>query len=116
VDFFEYTDDEIYALAKPIIESMNDGTNNNDYKLFSTYFSSRMLDLVGEDKFTKQTEANIPEYGELDRYSFLGCIRRESGVTVVYRQNTKKKKGELLGQLLLDDENGEIKVVYAGIQ
>ena len=114
--FFEHTDEEIYALAKPIIEGMNDGANNNNYKLFSTNFSSKMLNLVGEEKFNKQMEENIPKNGELGNYSFLGCIRRESGVTVVYKQNTKKKKGELLGQLLLNEESGEIKVFYAGIQ
>ena len=114
--FFEHTDDEIYALAKPIIEGMNQAANNYDYKSFSLNFSSRMFDLVGEEKFTKQMEVNIPKNGELGKYSLLGCIRRDSGVTIVYKQNTKKNKGELLAQLLLDEEGGEIKVFYAGIQ
>ena len=116
MDFFEYTDNEIYDIAKPIMESMVEGTNSNDYELFSSHFSSKMSDLVGKEKFTNQTKSNIPVYGELEPPSILGCIRRESGVTVVYRQNTTKKKGELLGQLLLDDEGCDIKVFYAGIQ
>ena len=75
-----------------------------------------MLDLVGEEKFNMQMKKNIPEKGELGSYTLLGCIRRESGVTVVYIQTTEKSKGELLAQLLLDSEAGEVKVFYAGIQ
>ena len=73
------------------MDSMKEGTNNKDYKLFSSYFSLQMLDLIGEEKFKEQNEKNIPEFGELGPQSILGCIRRESGVTVVYKQNTAKK-------------------------
>jgi len=116
VEFFEYTDDEIYALATPIIERMNQAANSCNYGLFSMGFSKKMADLVGEEKFNMQMKKNIPEKGELGSYTLLGCIRRESGVTVVYKQVTKKSRGELLAQLLLDKEDGEIKVFYAGIQ
>jgi hypothetical protein len=74
-----------------------------------------MFELVGKKKFTDQTIKYVPEFGELGRQEILGYIRRESGVTVVYKQNTKKRKGELLGQLLLDDENGKVVVVSASI-
>lgn len=116
MDFFKHTDNELFDIARPIMESMIEGTNNKDYERFSSYFSSKMYDLVGKEKFIKQTESNIPVYGELETPIMLGCIRRESGATIVYKQNTRKKKGELLGQLLLDEEEGQIKVFYAGIQ
>ena len=116
MEFFDHTDDEIYALAKPIIQSMNDAANRYDYQTFSAHFSIKMLELVSEEKFTRQMKTHIPENGELGKFTLLGCIRRESGVTIAYRQHTTRKRGELLAQLRLDEEDGEIKVIYSGIQ
>ncbi len=115
MDFFKFSDDEIFSIAKPIIDSMKDGANRKNYKLFSSYFSTKMLELVGEMKFLEQTGKNILELGELSTQHNIGCVRRESGVTVVYKQNTTKKKGELLWQMYLDDENGRISVFDACI-
>jgi len=115
MNFCQYSDDEIFAIAKPIMECMKDGTNRKAYKLFSCHFSSRMLEIIGHAKFLEQVEKNIPELGELSTQQILGYVRRDSGVSVVYKQNTTKKKGELLGQLFLDEENGRVRVFDACI-
>lgn len=74
-----------------------------------------MIALVGSNRFTEQTNKNVSVYGELGTQTILGCVRRESGVTVVFRQSTTKKKSELVGQVTLDDEGGKISVINAGL-
>lgn len=113
--FFDHSDEEIISIAEPIMESLKEGTNKNNYDIFSKYFSSKMFDLVDKKRFTEQTEKNVPIFGKLSAQTILGCVRREFGVTVIYRQNTMKKKGELVGQVSLDNENGEFKVINAGL-
>jgi len=87
MDFFKFSDDEIYAIAQPIMVTMKQGTNEKDYMLFSTHFSTQFKALVDETKFYSQVETNIPLLGLLTDQEYLGLIRRESGVSVIYKKN-----------------------------
>ena len=48
-------------------------------------------------------------------YDYLGLIRRDQHVTVLYRMRSTKKDGEWLGRLVLGFEEGEVKVFGASI-
>ena len=48
-------------------------------------------------------------------YSNLGCLRRKSFVTVLYKQRSKTVKGDFLGRLVLGIEDDEIKIFGATI-
>ena len=113
MNFVNFKDSEIYSLAKPIMETMIEGTNASNYELFSTHFSAEMSQLVKEEKFVKQVNINVPKLGELGNYYLLGLIRRDSGVSVIYKQETTRTRSELLGQLFLNDEDGIVKVFDA---
>ena len=113
MDFFEYSDDEIADIALPIMETMKQGTNVKDYVLFSLHFSNQFRMFVDEEKFCSQVEKNIPLFGLLTEQEYLGLIRRESGVSIIYKQKTSNKNSELLGQLLLDIEGDDVKVFDA---
>ena len=44
---------------------------------------------------------------------FLGCLRRDEHVTVLYKQKSKVSEGDYLGRLVLGIEDGEIKIFGA---
>ena len=46
---------------------------------------------------------------------FLGCIRRDEYVTVLFKQASTKVSGDYLGRLVLGEEDGEIKIFGATI-
>lgn len=115
MDFFNYSDDEIFEFAAPILLEMKEGTNSSDYALFSKHFSVNMLKMVNKNKFISQNEKNIPLLGTLTAQHRLGLIRKQTGVSIIYRQQTSNTRAELLGQLFLDFEDGEIKVFNACI-
>ena len=57
------------------------------------------------------------EPGACPDYDYLGLIRRNAHVTVLYRMRSTKKEGEWLGRLVLgyDDKDDEVKIFGASI-
>ena len=46
---------------------------------------------------------------------FLGCLRRNNFVTVLFKQTSEKVPGEYIGRLVLGDEGDKIKIFGATI-
>ena len=50
-----------------------------------------------------------------EKQEFLGTIRRNQFITVLYKQTSKTMPGEFLGRLVLGEEDGLVKVFGATI-
>ena len=50
-----------------------------------------------------------------EKQEFLGTIRRNQFITVLYKQTSQTMPGEFLGRLVLGEEDGLIKVFGATI-
>lgn len=111
----DYTEEELTKVATPIIETMITGTNTKNYPAFSAHFSPQMKDLITPKKFIEQVDRNEPQFGQLSEFTILGYVKRPFGVSVIYKQKTAKNDNELLRQLFLNNDNGEIKVLDACI-
>ena len=46
---------------------------------------------------------------------FLGCLRRDHFITVLFKQKSDTISGDFLGRLVLGAEDGEVKVFGATI-
>ena len=92
------------------------GSNENDYEKLSKHFSMQMFKCVPKKEFERQMAESYKETGDIKKdREFLSCIYRDSGVTVLWKGYFEKKKGEVLAQLTLDEEDGKIKVFGAFI-
>ena len=79
-------------------------------------FSIEMFKCVPKEEFERQMAEGYEETGDIKKErGFLSCIYRDSGVTVLWKGYFERKKGEVLAQLTLDEEDGEIKVFGASI-
>ena len=50
-----------------------------------------------------------------EKQEFLGTIRRNQFITVLYKQTSQTMPGEFLGRLVLGEEDGLVKVFGATI-
>ena len=115
VNITEKTDEEIYALAKPLwrdlVKSSNEGKYGEFVRNFSSSFALAMNQVVAGHQFANSELArNLAE--EVDP---LGIIRRGEHVTVLFRQRSTKKPGEWLGRLVLGYEDGKVRIFGASI-
>ena len=109
------SDDEIIKIANPIWENLVRSSNNKDYGSFTKDFSSQMLYGANEVELGKQWANNKLLTSLSEKQEFLGCIRRDKFITVLYKQKSNTVSGEFLGRLVLGVEGDMVKVFGATI-
>ena len=115
MNFLDKSDDEIIKIANPIWENLVRSSNNKDYGSFTKDFSSQMLYGANEVELGKQWANNKLLTSLSEKQEFLGTIRRNQFITVLYKQTSKTMPGEFLGRLVLGEEDGLVKVFGATI-
>ena len=111
----EKTDQEILKIAEPIWNNLVNCSNNKDYGGFTKDFSSQMLYGANEVELGKQWANNKLLTSLSKKQDFLGCIRRNEFVTILYKQTSDTMPGEFLGRLVLGVEDGAVKIFGATI-
>tara|TARA_B100001996_G_scaffold150063_1_gene114181 strand:+ start:189 stop:539 length:351 start_codon:yes stop_codon:yes gene_type:complete len=109
------TDKEIIKIAQPIWDNLIKCSNIKDYGGFTKDFSSQMLYGANEVELGKQWANNKLLTSLSEKQDFLGCIRRNEFVTVLYKQTSNTIPGEFLGRLVLGIEDNTVKVFGATI-
>ena len=115
MNLLDKSDDEIIKIANPIWENLVRSSNNKDYGSFTKDFSSQMLYGANEVELGKQWANNKLLTSLSENQEFLGCIRRDKFITVLYKQKSNTVSGEFLGRLVLGLEGDMVKVFGATI-
>tara|TARA_B100000029_G_C17237720_1_gene837846 strand:+ start:121 stop:471 length:351 start_codon:yes stop_codon:yes gene_type:complete len=115
MNLIDKSDNEILEVANPLWDDLVKNSNNKDYTGFTKDFSARMLMGANEIEIGKQWANNDVITSLSNERVFLGCIRRDGFVTVLFKQTSTKVSGEFLGRLVLGEEDGEIKIFGATI-
>ena len=115
MNLLDKSDDEIIKIANPIWENLIRSSNNKDYGSFTKDFSSQMLYGANEVELGKQWANNKLLTSLSEKQEFLGCIRRDKFITILYKQKSNTVQGEFLGRLVLGIEGDMIKVFGATI-
>ena len=115
MNLLEKSDQEIIDIANPIWENLVRSSNIKDYGAFTKDFSSQMLFGANEVELGKQWANNKLLTSLSDKREVFGCLRRDSYVTILYKQTSNTVSGEFLGRLVLGVEDDEVKVFGATI-
>ena len=115
MDLLSKSDEEIFEIGKPFWENLIRSSNLKDYGGFTKDFSSQMLYGANEVELGKQWANNKLLTSLSERHEFLGCIRRDQFITVLYKQTSNSIPGEFLGRLVLGVEDETVKVFGATI-
>ena len=111
----EKTDKEILEIANPLWDDLVKYSNNKDYSGFTKHFSAQMLYGANEVELGKQWTNNKLLTSLSKQKDFLGCLKRNNFVTVLFKQKSNTVPGEFLGRLVLGVENDKVKVFGATI-
>ena len=111
----EKTDEEILKIANPIWDNLVQCSNNKNYSGFTKHFSAQMLYGANEVELGKQWANNKLITSLSKKKEFLGCLRRNNFVTVIFKQASNTVPGDFLGRLVLGVEDDNVKVFGATI-
>ncbi len=109
------SDKEIKDIAQPIWNNLVKSSNIKDYGGFTKDFSSQMLYGANEVELGKQWANNKLLTSLSEKQEFLGTIRRDQFITVLYKQTSNTVKGDFLGRLVIGIEDDLVKVFGATI-
>jgi len=109
------SDKEIKNIAQPIWNNLVKSSNIKDYGGFTKDFSSQMLFGANEVELGKQWANNKLLTSLSENQEFIGTIRRDQFITVLYKQTSNTVNGEFLGRLVLGIEDDLVKVFGATI-
>ena len=115
MELLEKSDKEIKEIAQPIWDNLVKSSNIKDYGTFTKDFSSQMLYGANEVELGKQWANNKLLTSLSEKQEFLGTIRRNQFITILYKQTSQTMPGEFLGRLVLGVEDGNVKVFGATI-
>jgi len=111
----EKSDDEILEIANPFWDNLIQCSNQKDYSGFTRDFSAQMLYGANEIEIGKQWSNNELLINLSPNKIFIGCLRRNNLVTVLFKQTSNKLPGEYLGRLVLGIEEDQVKIFGATI-
>ena len=111
MELLDKSDQEIKEIAQPIWDNLVKCSNIKDYGGFTKDFSSQMLYGANEVELGKQWANNKLLTSLSEKQEFLGTIRRNQFITVLYKQTSQTMPGEFLGRLVLGVEDGLVKVL-----
>ena len=111
----EKSDDEILEIANPFWDNLIQCSNKKDYSGFTRDFSAQMLYGANEVEIGKQWSNNELLISLSSNKIFIGCLRRNNLVTVLFKQTSNKLPGEYLGRLVLGIEEDQVKIFGATI-
>ena len=115
MSLLDKTDEEILEIANPFWDNLVKCSNNKDYSGFTKDFSAQMLYGANEVELGKQWSNNELLVSLSAQKIFLGCLRRNNFVTVLFKQTSEKVPGDYLGRLVLGVEGDKIKIFGATI-
>ena len=115
MNLLEKSDDEIIAISKPIWDNLVKTSNMKDYGGFTKDFGTQMLFGANEVELGKQWANNKLLTSLSEDKKFLGCLRRNDFVTVLFKQKSNEVPGEFLGRLVLGIEDDQVKIFGATI-
>ena len=115
MELLNKSDKELKEIAQPIWDNLVKSSNIKDYGTFTKDFSSQMLYGANEVELGKQWANNKLLTSLSENQEFLGTIRRNQFITILYKQTSQTMTGEFLGRLVLGVEDGNVKVFGATI-
>ena len=115
MNLLEKTDEEILEIANPLWDDLVKYSNNKDYSGFTKHFSAQMIYGANEVERGKQWANNKLLTSLSKQKEFLGCLKRNNFVTVLFKQKSDTVPGEFLGRLVLGIEDDKVKVFGATI-
>ncbi|MCX4190636.1 hypothetical protein [Methylophaga sp. OBS3] len=105
--FVEMSDDEILAIANPIMDNLMDGSTEINHKKHIKDFTDRLKTIVSQDYLQKVCEQYQSQKGFFAARQPVAVFRRPDSVAIIWKQFFTKAEGEFVAEMVLVQKDGQ---------
>ena len=103
-------DEQVRAIAEPIMDTILEGLNRGDYLQYSRDFDMTLKEAITRDRFADIQKDINAQFGEYLFREYLGFLNREAFTIVLWKGVFGKTKDEVLIKLVISERNGRYQV------
>ncbi len=109
------TDEEIMAIADPIMDNLMQASTEIDHQRHVRDFSDNLKAIVTKENLEQQCKTYQAELGFFSKRELVGIFRKKTDVRVFWRQWYTKSEDEYLAFIHLKELDGRIQVVNVSV-
>jgi hypothetical protein len=114
MDFSKLTDDDILAIANPLMDKLMQASTDRDHAKHIEDFTARLKNIVTKENLETQW-ANSTD-GEFSRRKFLTIIRKKSHIFVLWKQWMSASEDEFLAEIVIVYRDGRYLVDHTWVR
>jgi hypothetical protein len=106
MSFENMSDEEVLAIAAPIMDNLMDASSAVDHPRHVRDFTDRIKSLVTPERLRQICDEYQSQKGFFSRREPVAVFKRPGAAAVVWRQWFTKAKGEYVAEMLLVEQGG----------
>lgn len=107
------SDEEILAVANPIMDNLMEGSTEINHEKHTRDFTDRLKSIVTKDHLEMVCKRYQSEWGYFSKREFVAVFRRPSSIAIVWKQWCTKQEGEFVAEMALVEKDSRYLVDHA---
>ncbi|MGL6260418.1 hypothetical protein [Vibrio sp. WXL210] len=107
MSFEHLTEQEILAIANPIMDNLMDASSEINHAKHVQVFTERLKGIVTEDYLKQVCKTYQSEKGNFFKREVVAVFKRPESAAVVWRQYFTKAQGEFVAEMVLVKVDGQ---------
>ena len=107
MDLGSMTDEEVFAIANPIMDNLMDASTHVDHEWHVRDFSERLKSIVDRNYLEKVCKQYQGEKDYFAKREPVAVFKRPGAAAIVWRQWFTQAPGEFVAEMLLIENNGK---------
>jgi Protein of unknown function (DUF3887) len=103
--------DQVKALAEPILDNLLAGFNQGNYAQYSKNFDATLREAIPEKKFQQVREEILKKLGAFKSKKYLGFLNQQAHTVVLWKGAFAGTKDDVLIKLVLSKRQDKVVVI-----
>jgi hypothetical protein len=110
-DFIGGSDQQVRAVAEPILENLLAGFNRGDYAQYARDFGDTLKEAISEKKFQQVRSSILKNLGQYQSRSYLGYLKHQRTTVVLWKGRFSASEDDVLIKLVASKRRDQTVVV-----
>jgi hypothetical protein len=103
--------DQVRAVADPLVDNLLTGFNQGDYAQYSRDFDDTLREAIPEKKFQQVRADILKKLGKFKEKKYLGFLNQQAHTMVLWKGAFSGTSDDVLIKLVLSRRQGKVQVV-----